>query len=690
METAANLSKIKSDEDPTVVTGRKAARSLRLFLGDGRTFDSSIVDSQTSEPLKTTESRLSLSPDIDGTSTLPLLEPVSSATYFPHTPHKAHPQAPTSSEGSSQDNAALQHLTADLEFERGKHGELTNIKKHLHDWNPNTQERAQTPEVELSKVNTTTAQTACEIYPLTVELRPFKNKVGGHTAIFRFSKKAVCKALVNRENIWYEAVERRHLNLLKFMPKYIGVLNVRYSSVVREEEFTPKIGPVDAPFEDNPECSVELSAVDQIRQDMEDLKPFNQNTKPYKSLSNPHLRRPSFPGYLALRAEEYEEEPPPEVLLNDNRHIIPDLLWKHYSTSAPNATTQKYMRGALNNSLGSPDTDRDVSLGATSVNTDLQAQIIQEVFAPQSRNLDDIFQMEDDFNEAKDSALLSDSKEDLQNPVLRKHTRFERFILLEDLTADMSKPCVLDLKMGTRQYGVDATDSKQASQRKKCALTSSKELGTRVCGLQVWNRATQKYFIKDKYFGRRLRSGSPFAKALAKFLYDGTDCFSIIRKIPQIIRLLQELYSYFQDLKGYRMYGSSILLMYDGALPTAEAEIKIHIIDFAQSVIGDDSDYPNYKKPPQHPELADMGYLKGLRSLITYFKTIFTVVSGDSYDEVQDKMDSYLNENSHKAAESSNWIEGFAEGDETIINDVIDGDPFDVFSDFDDPAETSD
>lgn len=690
MESAANLPKNKPDDDSTVVTGRKAARSLRLFLGDGRTFDTSIVDNQSSEPAKTTESIQTLSPDHEGQSSLPLLEPVSSATYFPHTPHKAHLKTPTFEEEPSQDNAALQHLTADLEFERGKHGELTNIKKHLRDWNPNKQDRAQTPEVELAKVDTIAAQAASEIYPLTVELRPFKNKVGGHTAIFRFSKKAVCKALVNRENIWYEAVERRHLNLLKFMPKYIGVLNVRYSSVVREEEFTPKIGPVDAPFEDNPEYSVDLSAVDRISQDLEDLQPFSQKNKPYKSLSNPHLRRPSFPGYQTLRAEAFEEEPPPEVLLNDNRHIIPDLLWKHYSTSAPNTTTQKYLRGASNHSLGSPDKDGDISIGATSVNTDLQAQIIQEVFAPQSRKLDDIFQMEDDFEEAKDSAVFTDSKEDLQNPVLRKHTRFERFILLEDLTADMSKPCVLDLKMGTRQYGVDATDSKQASQRKKCALTSSKELGTRVCGLQVWNRATKKYFIKDKYFGRRLKSGLPFAKALAKFLYDGTDCYSIIRKIPLIIRLLQELYSYFQDLKGYRMYGSSILLMYDGALPTAEAEIKIHIIDFAQSVIGDDSDYPNYKKPPQHPELADMGYLKGLRSLITYFKTIFTVVSGDSYDEVKENLEEYLNRSSHKAAESSNWIEDFAEGEEAVINDVVNGDPFDVFSEFNDSAEASD
>lgn len=682
MENATQTSTHGPEEEVLVVTGRKAARSLRLFLGNGRGYDLAIAESLASEP-KATETRLELSPDPESNASLQILEPVSSATYFPHTPLKTVPKTiATTVDELSPDSAPLQHLTADLEFERGQHGELTNIKKHLHDWNSNSLNHRDTPEVEFETEGSTKVQPANEIYPLTVELRPFKNKVGGHTAIFRFSKKAVCKALVNRENVWYEAVERKHLNLLKFMPKYIGVLNVRYSSIVREEEFTPKIGPVDEPFETNPEDSVVSTTVDDIAHELQSLQAFLPGNKPYKSTSNPHLRRPSFPGLQALRGEDLAEDLPPEVLLDDNRHIIPDLLWKHYSTSAPNATTQKLMKGASQSNRDFPD--HDTSLGSTSVNTDLQAQIIQEVFVPQSRKADEIFQMEDDFSDEKGSDL-----EELQNPILRKHTRFERFILLEDLTADMSKPCVLDLKMGTRQYGVEASDLKQASQRKKCSLTSSKELGTRVCGLQVWNQATQKYFMKDKYFGRKLRSGAPFAKALAKFLYDGSTSYSIICKIPPIIRLLKELHSDFQDLKGYRMYGSSILLMYDGALSAREAQIKIHIIDFAQSVIGDDVDYHSYRKPPKHPELADMGYLKGLRSLIAYFKKIFEIITGDVYEEVDD-MDTYLNNQSKNLTAAQPWTKSFGENEEEDINKPIPGDAFDVFAQFSDSAETSD
>lgn len=55
--------------------------------------------------------------------------------------------------------------------------------------------------------------------PAAIELIPYKHQVGGHTTMWRFSKRAVCKQLNNRENEFYEKVEKNHPKLLKFMPR---------------------------------------------------------------------------------------------------------------------------------------------------------------------------------------------------------------------------------------------------------------------------------------------------------------------------------------------------------------------------------------------------------------------------------------------------------------------------------------
>lgn len=56
-----------------------------------------------------------------------------------------------------------------------------------------------------------------------IELIPYRHQVGGHTTMWRFSKRAVCKQLNNRENEFYEKVERYHPQLLKFLPRCVSV-----------------------------------------------------------------------------------------------------------------------------------------------------------------------------------------------------------------------------------------------------------------------------------------------------------------------------------------------------------------------------------------------------------------------------------------------------------------------------------
>lgn len=186
------------------------------------------------------------------------------------------------------------------------------------------------------------------------------------------------------------------------------------------------------------------------------------------------------------------------------------------------------------------------------------------------------------------------------------------YLVLQDLTHDYKRPSILDLKMGTKQFGDNASPKKQQSKTLKCIGSTSCTLGFRIAGMQLWDPTTKTFKHLHKYDARGL-SSVLLEQSLRQFFWNSITgirkdvILPILAKTRELLTLLSSPHT------KYRFYSTSLLLVYEGDIesPNTLSKIDVRMIDFAHTF-------------PKGDKEDDTGYVIGLRNLIAMLERMLS------------------------------------------------------------------
>ena len=163
------------------------------------------------------------------------------------------------------------------------------------------------------------------------------------------------------------------------------------------------------------------------------------------------------------------------------------------------------------------------------------------------------------------------------------------YLVLRDETAPFSKPCIMDVKIGTESYEPNAPESKRRRERDK--YPPQTEFGFRIVALRVYDpfsslsredsRSDDEGFVfYSKSFGRSLATRSLVKEALVRYLSPGGRFDP--RSASLVASTLNPILEWFLDNRCLRFCASSLLVVYEGDPGASQEAVVVKLIDFAR------------------------------------------------------------------------------------------------------------
>jgi len=201
----------------------------------------------------------------------------------------------------------------------------------------------------------------------------------------------------------------------------------------------------------------------------------------------------------------------------------------------------------------------------------------------------------------------------VRSKILEDGTKVE-YLVMENLTQNFKKPCVMDVKIGAKTYGPDASEKKKTQQDASYAGTK-KPFGFSVPGMSVFmGQDKETVIMKGKEYGRSLDQDN--IHELLEIYLDVNNEPEMAKELAKVfVEELKKILAVFQQQTTFHFFASSLLFVYDAEAAkcfkdandkTLRDSISLKMIDFAH-VWGAEG------KP-------DQNYMKGVESLIKLFE----------------------------------------------------------------------